>query len=133
MKINDPRISVLINRDYTTIRVTDNDAAICFLELHLTPEQLSAALSRLGDTKCEKGEVFNLDKLNKRMEHKNLEFPMPKNAGSGDKEAAAKAALKHCPEGWESDQYFGSQGSFFSKDEKQWAQTQIRRWVEIED
>ncbi len=130
MKINDPRISFLINPEGTTIEITDNDAAVCFLRLRLTPEQLSSALSRLASTECESGEVFSLDKLGKQMEHKMLEFPMPESAGFGDKEAAKIAALKHCPDGWESDQYFGSQGSFFNKKDRQWAQTRIRRWVD---
>jgi hypothetical protein len=130
MKLKNASISILINRDYTTIELHDEDAAMTFIEIKLTPEHLSDALSRLAHVPC-KAEIIGIDKIGKKMEHKTLEFEIPENSGWGEerRNIASKYAKKACPEGWEPDNYFGSQNSFFSKDEKQFARCIIRRYV----
>lgn len=128
MKINNPKITMLIGVEQTTIEVKDGDASITFLRLKLTPDQLSAALARHGYVECE-CEVYGLDLIGKKAEHKDFEFEMPPADFSNLVEIAIKEAERLCPEGWESDGYFGSQGSFFTKDGKEMARVTIRRWV----
>ena len=135
MKINDTRITLLVNEDKISIRVRDDDAATTFLELSLTPEQFAQALSRQVGVRCDSGEVYHPYRLGKLQENKRFTFPLPKDPVAYGKraEVAYIAALEHCPEGWTPDKYFGSQGSFYTKDEEPWARCTIRRWVERED
>lgn len=62
MTLKDARISIFINAEHTTIEVMDNAASVTFLDITLTAEQLSKALSRQAYTNCE-AKVFNLDKV----------------------------------------------------------------------
>ncbi len=89
------------------------------------------ALSRLSHTHC-KFEAFGKDNLGKDLEHKRLEFSYDDD---GHYNHPTKAVLKEladkaCPEGWSHDNYFNSQGFFFTRDGKAWAQTRMRRWVD---
>lgn len=129
MKINNPSISILGNGDEIRISITDNDASITFLEISITPKSfIRAIMERLSNSPC-KATVYNLDKIGKKMEYKSLEFPMPIH-GYYDREIVAeKEARRLCPEGWEPDIYFGSQNSFFYREQRLWAQITIRRWV----
>jgi hypothetical protein len=128
MEIKNAAISILINENYTTIELYDEDAATQFAEVTLTPAQLSQALSRICNTKC-KIEVNGLDHVGKTMKHKTFQFEIPEKYDYDNKSLiAAKYALKACPEGWESDMYFNSQNSFYKEDGKQFARCTIRRW-----
>lgn len=71
MKLNDGRITFLVNQKETTIKIRDHDAGVIFAEITLTPEQLSMVLSRLESTPC-KIEVSRLDKVGLKMEYKNF-------------------------------------------------------------
>lgn len=128
MKIVDPSITILVNAEYTEIELIDRKSSSIFAKIRLTPEQLSSALSRLAWTKCEI-DVYNLDRLNKQHENKEFVFEMPPCDYKSQDAIARKTAIKLCPEGWESDGYFGAQGSFFTKDGKDYARVTIRRWV----
>lgn len=122
-------ITMLINRDYTEIQVEDRNASTTFITLRLTPEQLSAALSRQAFIECDV-EVKNLDKVGKTMEHKEFEFPLPKNLDSHrDRKPIAEYCQSLLSDGWVADTGFSSQNTFFTKDEQKWARTIIRRWV----
>lgn len=76
MEIKNPSIIFLVNSNITEIIIRDNDAAVEFLRITLTPDQLSSALSRLGNTKCT-ATVDNLDKLGKVHENESYEFEIP--------------------------------------------------------
>ena len=129
MKLKDGRITMLVGEDGMKIKIHDNDASITFARIKLTPIQLAQALGRLGYTECEI-EVHLLDKVGKKMEHKTIEFELPEtNTLFRNKDMAEKVCVEYCPEGWVPDLYFGSQGSFFTKDGKQYARTTIRRWI----
>jgi hypothetical protein len=131
MKITSAQITILIGRDETTIELHDKTSGRQILEIKLTPAQLSSALSRLSHTPCE-ASVYNLDKINKRQEIDMLEFEIIDDFGrQRDLEYLTDLAEKACPEGWEFDQYFQSQDSFFGKNGKRYARTTIRRWIEI--
>ena len=128
MQLKDPRISILIGQESTTIEIQDGSSYQTFVRVKLTPEQLSAALSRLSMTPCE-CEVVGIERVGKNHEHQNFEFEMPKSEWITRDKIARETAERLCPEGWESDGYFGSQGSFFKKDDKNMARVTIRRWV----
>jgi hypothetical protein len=131
MRING-KITILINREDTTIELTDSDASITFAKIRLTVEQLSSALSRLAYTECDI-ELNGLEKLGKKMQHKEFEFELPRqNMSQRDSKELTKIAnklLSDLNEGWSSDTYFGSQNTFFVKDGKTYARCTIRRWV----
>lgn len=133
MKIN-AKIDLFIGRDHTAIRIHDDDAGICFVEVRLSPEQTVEALSRLSHTNCLSCDVRGVERLGKRMEHKTIEAVIPDRLfRRTEREEFARLAIdKVCPEGWEPDHYYGSQDSFYSKDGKQYARCIIRRWVEID-
>jgi hypothetical protein len=131
VKLKNASITLLVSQDKTTIELYDGEARITFLEITLTPEQLSQALSRLAHTKCEI-ELNGLEKVGKKQEHKDLVFPFEEDAHDWkDRVSAARQeAEKHVEPGWIVDGYFGSRDSFFrAKDGKQYAKTTQRRWV----
>jgi hypothetical protein len=123
------RISVLINRDGTTIEVEDENANARFLKITLTPEQLSAALSRQMAVECEI-EVKGLEKIGKKHENKRFEFEIPSDlVSSRNENELQKLAQSLLNDGWIAERYFSSQDSFFKKDGVQYARCTIRRWV----
>lgn len=130
MKLKDARVTILINKDETTIEVDDAISNTKFLIIKLTPEQLCSALSRLSHVECE-AEVSGLEKLGKTHENKYFEFEIPDSLRSSSKEnelwEIAVNLLKSTE--WKPDKYFASQNSFFRKDGKQYARCTIRRWV----
>lgn len=131
MELKNGSITLLADRDRgVTIELTDQDAFVRFVEVKMTAQQFVTAMSRMEDVPC-LIECRLLDKLGKKMEHKPFEFLMPKYDNYKDREAIAKEkVIEACPEGWEPDLYFGSQTSFFTRDERNYARTIIRKWVE---
>ena len=122
------KISILINRDETTIEIEDESANVKFVKVKLTPEQLSAALSRQISIECEL-EVKGLEKIGKVHENKTFEFEIPETIPTrGNQLELQKIAQSQLSDGWIADAYFGSQNSFFKKDGKQYARVTIRRW-----
>lgn len=128
MEIN-AQITILINRDYTTIELFDKDASTTIVEIKLTPEQLSSALSRLSHTDC-KAELHNIERAGKKHECKSFEFEISKSLrGSQHAEELSNLAQSHLSDGWLAESYFASQNSFFERDGKQYARCTIRRWI----
>ena len=122
------KISILINRDYTTIEIEDDTANARFLTIKLTPEQLSEALSRTMCVDCEV-EVRGLEKVGKTHENKTFEFEIPKElASSKHSKKLQEISQSLLTDGWVSEGYFSSQNSFFIRDDKQMARCTIRRW-----
>jgi len=132
MKLNNPAISILINRDSTTIELHDRDSNMMFAQITLTPEQLSSALSRLGMTNCEI-KLNGLSNVGKTMEHKQMELPYPMEVdryGNPDIEKQLAAYFDaHCTDGWKCWDNFSSQGTYFVKDGMDMVRASIRRWV----
>lgn len=115
-----------------SLRLQDRASGIEFVDASFPLDKFMLALTGLA---CQDGkaELRGLHKLGKKMEMGTLQFPMPPDVGySGREEIARKLAEELCPEGWESQGYFGSQNSFYTKDGELWAQCTIRRWVEEE-
>lgn len=128
-------ISILISPDKTTIQIQDTGSRIQFIEITLTPEQLSAVLSRQAYVNCQL-EVKGLEKVGTVQETMTFEFEMIETY---DYKNRSTIAHNYClaemnakgllTEGWEADKSYSSQGSFFKKEDKQYARTTLRRWV----
>lgn len=133
MKLLDASITILVNVEYTEIRITNNQSNTDFVRAKLTPEQLSMCLSRMGNTKCEV-DVYGLDKIGKTHENTKFEFEILDSMHKKGNEVSLHATCieslqKQGMEGWIPDAYYGSQDSFFSRNGKHFARVTIRRWV----
>jgi hypothetical protein len=124
------KITLLINREYTSIAIRDANANTTFCEVILTPQQLNNALSRLGYVDC-KLNIGGLDKIGKKHENKIFEFPITVKDRKNNKhlQGIAQSLLDKENEGWIAEDYFNSQDSFFEKEGKQYARVTIRRWI----
>lgn len=127
------QLTILCDKNGVKIEMRDDDARVMFAEVLVTPENFTAALGRLAEVDCEI-EVRGLDKVGKVHECERLEFEIPKELSGATRglgfNALKNRAYKACPDGWTPDIYFGSKGSFFEKDGKQFARCTIRRWSE---
>lgn len=121
---------MLVDTDGTRISVRDIDSNITFLEIELTPDQLSAILSRRADVKVDIN-VHALDKIGKTHHNKRFEFKLPEGFVTYEnKNKIYELACKQAPEGWEVDDYFGSQDSFFFDDDgNKMCGVIIRQWI----
>jgi hypothetical protein len=133
MKLRKAAITILVEQEYTIIRLHDEDSGVEFCEATLTPKQLSSALSRLSCTPCEI-EVHGLDKLGKTHECKPFEFELSGRIAYDNQKKIAveqckKALVEQGMTEWVPDSHFSSRNSFFTKDGKNYARTTIRRWV----
>ena len=126
------RITILISKDRTIIEIEDDNASMRFVTVTLSPEQLSACLSRQVCVEC-KLEVVGLDKVGKKHENSSFVFVIPKELrGSEHHEKLREIAqdlLDKQGDGWISENYFASQGTFFEKDGLIYAKCTIRRWI----
>ena len=129
MKIN-ARISLFVNRDGTTLEIEDEGSNTIFFKTNITPEQLSAMLSRQGHVLCEESEVFNVGKIGKKHECKDFTFEIPEILSNSKFSYELKnLANSLLEDGWRADSYFGSQKTFSQKDGKRYATCTIRRYV----
>lgn len=135
MEIN-ASITFLVGSEETIIRVEDIDAVSTFLEIKLTPEQLSSALSRLGNTPVEKCTLINdLSILGKKREHKTVEIPTGLNTISyHGRDVICKPIIdefmeENYPE-WTPSYYLRAQDSFFTNNDETWLRITIMRWVD---
>ena len=126
------QLTLLFNQDGMHIEIRDPASGKTFISLELDAKQTCQALSRLGHTHCEM-KVHDLDKVGLTKEWKPWEFPCGGNVWDQGKHHIRKKACDLCPEGWEPDLGFNSQGSFFTKGDVPWARTTIRRWVKKEE
>lgn len=129
MKIDNAKITMLINSEYTEIEISDSDSNTILAKIKLTPEQLSTMLSRQAYVSCE-CLTGVLTRIGKKHENKYFEFEITRSRDIDDLILDCNEALfKQGMDEWVADKYYGSQSSFFSKDGKNYARTVIRRWV----
>lgn len=129
MKLENPKITILVNSEYTTIELYDDLSNITFAKIRLSPSELSSALSRTAHTTCDL-ELRGLDKIGKKMIHRKHEFEIPDNIPYDARTKVLSEIIKETlPDGWVSDNSFSSQNTFFEKDGKKYAQTTIRTWI----
>lgn len=117
-------------RKLISIQVRDEDSVTRFLTLDIGYAEFAEAITGLSEMDCELS-VRNLERVGKTRVSKDITFPCKKDNGySGypSKAEAIEQAKAYTPEGWECDNYFGSQTSFFENDGVTYARTSIKRW-----
>jgi len=123
------KITLLFSEKGMSIRLDDSDAVIAFCDIELDAEQTCAAMSRQAHVPCVIN-VGGLENVGKVREHKSFSFPIGVDGYDRKKDVAIAACAVHCPEGWTPDNYFGSQGSFYTaEDGTQMARCMIMRWA----
>jgi len=133
MNLENGRISILFNENGLRIELKDFDSGIVFAIAKLNQEQTCQALSRLSDTHCTI-EVLGLEYVGKKQEHKEFVFEILPDEdyklGNGALNQMCLRELKKNGMGdWIPDNYYNSQNSLFSKDNKKYARAIIRRWI----
>ena len=105
-------------------------SGISFLDLNVSAENVTALMSNSNGVS---GDVIlrGLDLVGLKHECKSFDFEFDMTDIDYSKRAdmAYKAALSLCPDGWEPDNYFSSQSSFFKHDGVQFASCTIRRYI----
>ena len=129
MKLKNARISILINEEFTTIELKDDDSGIQFAVVKLTATQLAQALSRLKYTECE-CELHRIENVGKKLETDQIVFVAPNYAYEDRKNALTKEAAKRMPYGWELYDNFSSQSTFYEYKGVNYVRATIRRWVD---
>ncbi len=119
------------NKSCVFIQVKDVDAGIKFLEIEIDFEEFAKCLMGQGEMKClmKTNKIQNVGKTIKR---DTLEFELPMDNYVMEKKDIIDLAKKNCPDGWDVYNYFGSKDSFFTKNNKPYARTQIKKWVKKE-
>lgn len=127
----DVYLSINIGANKTYITVEDSSSDVTFLEVKITPENLSKLLSGQGSIKCE-ATIDDLELVGKTHEYRKFDFEIPyelyKN-GSAEREKIEEIGDNLLTDGWKIDSSFNSQDSFFKKDGKYYANGMIRRYV----
>jgi hypothetical protein len=123
------RMSLLVSERGAFIEIHDDKANTLFLRTEIPVKKFMAMMGRQSYVPVQM-EVMNLEKIGKKHEWKRHVVEMPNNVEYNERKAlASKRVADTLPEGWESDDSFTSQDSFFQKDGKEYAQTTIRRYV----
>lgn len=140
VNLKDARATIHYFRDrelpILEIELAERVTTQAIAKIKFTPEQWFNLISGLGYTKClAKVDLDAVSRIGKKMQMAPLTFEMPDDGWLAEyrKKIARKLAKEKCPDGWEPDLHFGSQGSFFNKEGKSWARTTIRRWVTPEE
>jgi hypothetical protein len=130
INLENPKISIFIGQEGTTIELHDSKSSTRFATIKLTNDQLASALSRVSHTDCSI-ELVGLDKVNKKMQCQHYVFEINEEM-RGIRGALNQKCLKSLQDDnmtdWIPDGYFGSKNSFFKKDGKYYARAVIRKW-----
>lgn len=135
----DGKITISIRQDKVYLEIRDSKAVTNFCLIEMSYKQFCRALGGLAYCPVDKMTVQRIQRVGKKMEHKIIEFPIPKglqfkSKRNNDIEALAwEATVNNEGLEWIPDLGFSSQGSFFDKDGKSYARTTIRRWVDFTD
>ena len=116
-------------RKSISIKVKDSTAGVNFLDIEIPLDNFAECLTGLAAVDCSI-EVRGLENVGKTIKRENLVFEMPASIKYSERKSAAFDLAKlAAPAGWVVRDYFDSQDSFFTKDGKDYAQTQMMRWV----
>ncbi|AXF52599.1 MAG: hypothetical protein [Caudoviricetes sp.] len=123
-------ITMLVGSESTTIEIMDDNSNTTFVSIELTPDQLSACLSRQGRVKCDL-DIRGIERVGKKHEWKTFEFKVPSNYDRFNSKCSdlANHVYELLSNEWKCDHYFKSQTSFFNKDGELWGRATIRRYV----
>lgn len=131
-------VTILIDESGAHIEVRDKNASILLVDVRMAPQNFMAALGRLGHCPAELQVTEYPERIGKTMKVDSLSFPLPVRAKNLYGEECAKiaraVAKKVCPKGWQADEYYGSQNSYFTgKDGYKWARVTIRKKIATYD
>jgi hypothetical protein len=132
MKINGT-LTLLLNDDGLRLEINDNNSGIRIITATLNIEQTCRVLSRQAFTSMEYTEFTdNSSNVGKKLEVNKIDVPL--GVSSYDKKSEktieiAEKYIKENYEGWVLWDNFSSQGSYFSRDDIDYARASIRRWV----
>lgn len=117
-------------RELIEVRIKDMDAGVTFAEIHIPLADFASCLTGMSYVDCEM-ELRGTDNLGKLKVSESFDVSMGKEESYSDRKGRAKAAaLSQCPEGWVISTYFGSQGSFYTKDGEEFGRTTITKWID---
>lgn len=126
IRITRPQCST--GEEIISIRIEDELSATAFLDIEMSYRDFVIALTS-GNGEME-FTARGIENVGKRHECEKFTFPFEAHEPYSTRDERAYAeGLKHCPEGWTMDNYFGSRSSFGQG----FAQATIRRWVEVEE
>ena len=114
------------------VLIEDADSRIEFVHLELDLASFMRALTGLAYVECDM-ETNGLEHVGKLCERKELIVEMPDEADHSRLNRVRIAygrAKQKAPEGYTVSSCFGSQDSFFRKDDRNYARTTMTRWVE---
>lgn len=110
------------------INLKDKNSLIDFATVELNSDQFIQVLAGWMDVSCEEASFNSLDLIGKKQENSEFVFEIGKE-NYHNKQKTKIILEKNCPEGWAVFDSFSSYGSFFTKDNKYYAKSTIRRWV----
>ena len=135
MKIKS-KVSIHCGEDGVWVVIDDSLSGLPFLRCFIPASDFMAMVGGKRNVEVDM-EIHNLDKIGKTLEHKTFIFEMPLFPGLPTLSTARTVARDYvkriCPEGWKPDLHFLAKDSFFLKDGKRFAKTELRRWVKIND
>ncbi len=128
--ISEGKLTANIQNDDLILEIEDDASHLNSLEIRISLAEFMQALGRLAYRPC-RVKYYLSENIGKKMEHSYLIFEIPENLywTKKHKQELIELANTHCPEGWESDNYFEGQASFFKEGNKFFAKTVMRRWV----
>lgn len=129
----DVNVSIIGSGEGVVLEVRDALSRCRIVRIELSHEKFCQMVMRsIAEEPCV-ATVGDLSKVGKRKVSDVLTFELPSGTGGLPREdVAAQLAKELCPDGWEPDCYFGSQGSFFYRDDKTFARCRIYRWEDAE-
>jgi hypothetical protein len=126
------KVSLRVNETGARLVLEGRESGLRIAEVSIDPDNFLNMLGGLCNVSGS-AEFYSPDKIGLTQEHKKFEFLLPEH-NYRNKEQVAQGELKRvCPEGWEPDEHFNSQGSFFEKGDEKWARITIRRWYDKQD
>lgn len=120
--------------NYLPIKITidDVDAVTQFLEIEMSLENFAECLTGLAARPCE-FKTRGLQNIGKKREMADFTIELPEGTINrrNSEEVATERAEKLCPDGWIVSTYFNSQSSFYRENGKEYARTNIFRWIDV--
>lgn len=123
------KITILVGRERTTIEIRDDLSSENIVEVELTPEQLSEALSRMMYTECTINSTCqHPERIGKKMITKRITVRLHESVNTYTQERLRVIADKNCPEDYVPDYYFNSQNTFTYEGDKLYLNYTVRTW-----
>jgi hypothetical protein len=123
------KFTINIKPSGANVEITCDKSRQTFVKIHLTPEELTQALSGLVTIEQEI-EVEHLERVGKTQEHKTFEFELPEEFWRCDNQKTLKNICEsYLTDRWVCDDGFNSKNSFYKKGDKFMACCVIRRWI----